>query len=98
MRKITVSGIEITHRRLVELTKLANQAKPFYEWIERQAQQSINNQDTLDENLRNASQIQIRQIVRASFYPAQTANLPFLFDGIGRPYKHTKACYYFFAY
>jgi hypothetical protein len=37
MTDLIVHKINIAHYRLIELTKLADQAKPFYDWIEKHA-------------------------------------------------------------
>lgn len=37
MNDLIVHKINIAHYRLIELAKLADQAKPFYDWIEKHA-------------------------------------------------------------
>lgn len=37
MSDLIVHKINIAHHRLIELTKLADQAKPFYDWVEKKA-------------------------------------------------------------
>ncbi|MDQ7024690.1 MAG: hypothetical protein Q9P01_02235 [Anaerolineae bacterium] len=98
MKKIVVNGVEITHQRLVELTKLADQAKPFYDWVEKQFQITLNNTSNLDKNLQTASLSEVTRGIESCYKPLDNKNLPLLFDGIGRPYKHRKSCYYFFAW
>ncbi|MDJ1181239.1 hypothetical protein PJF56_20465 [Roseofilum sp. BLCC_M91] len=41
MNELIVHQVNITHYRLVELSKLADQAKPFYDWVEKQANESL---------------------------------------------------------
>lgn len=98
MKKVSIDDVEITHRRLVELTKLADQAKPFYNWVEKQFQLLLDNKHNLNENLSQSTKEQIKSGISLCFNPSGQGNLPLLFDGIGRPYKHPKACYYFFAW
>jgi hypothetical protein len=98
MPKLLISGIDITHSRLVELAKLADQAKPFYDWIEKQFQLALGTNSDLNTNLVQASVEQLQIAIKASYMPADTTNLPILFDGTGRPYTHRKACFYFFAW
>jgi hypothetical protein len=97
MKEIIVHQVNIAHYRLLELTLLADQAKPFYDWIERTARQVTGSNATLNELLLIASKEQLKSIIRACY--AQTnQQKPFLFDGVGRPYPHKKACFYFFAW
>lgn len=97
-KKLIVSGIDITHSRLVELTKLADQAKPFYSWIESRFQKTLSRKISLDEFLRTASKYEIHQGILACYSATGEKNIPFLFDGVGRSYPHTKACYYMFSW
>ncbi len=98
MTKLIVSGVDITHSRLVDLTKLADQAKPFYDWIEFRFQQQLSKTGSLDEILRTASKDEIRSAILNCYSAEQEGNLPLLFDGIGRNYPHLKACYYMFSW
>jgi hypothetical protein len=97
-KKLVVSGIDITHARLVELTKLADKARPFYDWIESRFQEVLSRKDSLDEILRTASKSEIHQAILSCYSAANEKNIPFLFDGIGRSYPHAKACYYMFSW
>ena len=97
-KKLVISGIDITHSRLVELTKLADQAKPFYSWIELRFQKTLSRKISLDEILRTASKHEIHQGILACYYATSEKSVPFLFDGVGRSYPHTKACYYMFSW
>lgn len=98
MKKLIVSGIDISHSRLVELTKLADQAKPFYDWIEFRFQIHLSKQVSLDEILRTASKAEIKSAILFCYDAEDESNLPLLVDGIGRNYPHRKACYYMFSW
>ena len=97
MEDIIVHQVNIAHYRLVELSKLADQAKPFYDWVERVAKQVTGYNKSLSEILFASTKSQIQQIISSCYLNAQEEK-PFLFDGIGRIYEHTKACFYFFAW
>ncbi|MFN8483156.1 MAG: hypothetical protein U0768_08935 [Anaerolineae bacterium] len=97
MDDLVVHQTDITHHRLIALTKLADQAKPFYDWVEKQAKRITGSHKNLNEILLNCSQEEIEALIHAC-YSDTTAEKPFLFDGIGRIYPHTKACFYFFAW
>ncbi len=98
MDLLVVDGIDISHFRLVELTRLADQARPFYDWVESQFQLALSRSSTLDDLLRNATGPEIRLAIERCYNATRTADLPVLFDGVGRTYVHSKACYYFFAW
>lgn len=97
-KKLIISGVDITHSRLVQLTKLADQAKPFYGWIETRFQKILSKKVSLDEILRTASKDEIHKAIAACYSSTGEKNVPFLFDGVGRSYPHTKACYYMFSW
>jgi hypothetical protein len=97
MRDIIVHKINVAHYRLVELSNLADQAKPFYDWIEKVAKQVTGYNKSLSEILFTSDKSQINQII-SSCYINEQEEKPLLFDGIGRVYEHTKACFYFFAW
>lgn len=96
MKKLIVHKVDITHYRLVELSKLANQAKPFYDWVEKQAKKETSSHKSLNEIIFDSDKIVLKQII-LNCYQAKE-NKPFLFDGIGRVYPHSKASFYFFAW
>lgn len=97
MNELIVHTIDIAHYRLVELTKLADQAKPFYDWVEKQAKRITGSNRSLNEILLTCSKDEIEKIIKAC-YNYGNEEKPLLFDGIGRVYPHTKACFYFFAW
>ena len=58
MEFLIIAGIDISHIRLVDLTRLAEQAKPFYEWVEGQFQKVLLTTDSLDQMVRTATEPQ----------------------------------------
>ncbi len=97
MKELIVHQVNITHYRLVELSKLADQAKPFYDWIEKIAKKQTGSHKLLNEIILHASKESLSKIILLC-YGETDENKPLLFDGIGRVYPHTKACFYFFAW
>jgi len=97
-KKLVVLGVDITHARLVELTKLADKARPFYDWIESRFREELSRSESLDELLRTANKNEILKAIQSCYSAENDRNIPFLFDGIGRSYPHTKACYYMFSW
>jgi hypothetical protein len=97
VKRLIVHQIDITHYRLIELSRLADQARPFYDWIEQRARQVTGSYRSLNDILRDATKPDIAEIIR-SCYQESDDNRPMLFDGIGRVYLHPKACFYFFAW
>ena len=98
MKDIIVHQVNISHYRLVELSNLADQAKPFYDWVEKIAKQVSGKNKSLNDILFSSTKSQIHQIISRCFEYGELIEKPFLFDGIGRVYKHPKACFYFFAW
>jgi hypothetical protein len=97
MNEIIVHQVNIAHYRLVELSKFADQAKPFYDWMEKVAKQLTGYNKSLSEILLTVNKPEIKQII-LSCYSNEAEEKPLLFDGVGRVYEHTKACFYFFAW
>jgi len=97
MKDILVHQVNVSHYRLVELANLADQAKPFYCWVEKMAKQVSGHNKSLSEILFASNKLQIKKII-ASCYLNELDEKPLLFDGVGRVYEHTKACFYFFAW
>jgi hypothetical protein len=95
---LIISGVDVTHARLVDLTKLADQAEPFYQWVEKQFQEILGQPDSLDVMLKTLDEDQIKRVMSACYNASTDKNVPLLFDGIGRSYPHSKACYYFFSW
>lgn len=96
--KVICHTIDLTHYRLEDLVALANQAKPFYEWIEQQFQLEMHLADPFSKLIKKASVAQIESGIRRCYYAADTNTLPKLYDGGGIPYKHMSACYFMFAW
>jgi hypothetical protein len=97
MKDLIVHKINIAHYRLIELAKLADQAKPFYDWIEKHAKIVTGSHKSFNDILMNCSKDNLSKIIQACYLDAADEK-PFLFDGIGRVYSHSKACFYFFAW
>lgn len=97
MEDLIVHKINIAHYRLVELTKLADQAKPFYDWIERHAKMVTGSHKSFNDIILECSKSDLNNIIKACYLDSNE-DKPFLFDGIGRVYSHSKACFYFFAW
>ncbi len=97
MHDLIVHQVNIAHYRLIELSKLADQAKPFYDWIEKHARRISGSHKSLNEILLQCSRDDLASIIIACYLDTTDAK-PFLFDGIGRTYPHAKACFYFLAW
>jgi hypothetical protein len=98
MKTLLVEGVDISHSRLVDLTQLADQAKPFYDWLEVRFQKHLARNGSLDDMLRTASRPELRSAMQDCYTAEGEMNLPLLFDGVGRSYQHSKACYYMFSW
>lgn len=98
VREIDLYGVNIIHSRLPELAKLADAAKPFYEWIEGRCSSMRSNSESLTENLMAMTAVEIRDLIEDCLRADGEPGVPALFDGVGRQYGHAKACYYFFAW
>jgi|GEM_PF-297743 len=98
MPPLLYKGIDISHTRLEELAALADQAKPFYDWVEDRFRSVSKMTNSLNDILFSASLSKIRSGMKVCFMAINEENLPLLFDGIGRSYPHQKACYYFFSW
>ncbi len=79
------------------LVNLADQAKPFYDWVEKQAKMVTGSHKSFNEIILSCSKEELKNIIQAC-YLDNNDEKPFLFDGIGRVYNHSKACFYFFAW
>ena len=97
MKDLIVHQVNITHYRLIELAKLADQAKPFYDWVERIAKKQTGSHKSLNEILMTASKDDLSELIQSCYREADEKR-PLLFDGIGRVYPHAKACFYFFSW
>ncbi|WP_348264325.1 hypothetical protein P8935_07265 [Telmatobacter sp. DSM 110680] len=97
MSRLELGGIDLSHSRLTELAKLADQAKPFYDWVTGQFQKLRQSKKNLTELLLESTEEEILQGISLC-YDSTDTNIPLLTDGVGRSYQHSKACYYFFAW
>jgi len=48
---VVIGNVDFTHQRLVELTSLADRAKPFYDWVETQFQRYLGQTQSLHQFL-----------------------------------------------
>ena len=99
MTLLIVDGVDISHSRLVELMKLADQSKLFYQWVEVQFQTTLASAEPLNTILQTANGGDIKAAIENCYFADRSkTDIPRLFDGVGRSYPHTKACYYFFSW
>lgn len=98
MRRLVFQHIDITHDRLVELFQLADHAYPFYQWVEAQLQGVMASRLPLHDLLQEVDHTTLQSAIVACYQAEGQPNVPPLLDGVGRPYPHRKACYYFFAW
>jgi hypothetical protein len=98
IKKLKLFSVDFTHYRLEELVILANHAKPFYDWIEKQFQMELHTLDGLNEIMKVASLANIRAVIRTCMQATGGNNTPKLFDGGGVSYEHHKACYFYFSW
>ncbi len=96
--ELIIDTVDLSHIRLVELSQLADQAKPFYLWVEKTFQRVLDTTSFLDEIMLVSSKEQLENCIRQCYSANEQQGLPILFDGIGRSYPHQKACYYFFSW
>ena len=95
--EIIVHSVNIAHYRLLQLTAIADQAKPFYDWVERRTKALFSTNQSLDDFLKTASLDEIKMLIQA-IYNESSNEVPFLFDGVGRTYDHRKSTFYFFSW
>jgi hypothetical protein len=98
MSRLEISGVDLSHSRLVDLAKLADQAKPFYDWVAAQFQAHMGTDEALGEILRTMSEADLRAAIAKCYILSDQPHVPILTDGVGRTYPHLKACYYFFSW
>lgn len=96
--ELVIETVDLSHTRLVELSQLADQAKPFYSWVEKVFQEVLTAGTSLNEILFISSKEEIENCIWRCYFADEQQGLPILFDGIGRSYPHQKACYYFFSW
>ena len=96
--EIVIDDVDISHVRLVELSQLADQAKPFYVWVEANFQRMLETTASFNEILNTATKEQVELCIQECYSANEQQGIPILFDGIGRSYPHQKACYYFFSW
>lgn len=95
---LEIYGVDFSHLRLSELIKMADQEEPFYQWVEKVFRQVTGRADSLDTILETASQESIEEAILKCFTLKGQPDIPKLFNGVGVPYSHDRACYLFFSW
>ncbi len=95
---LNIYGVDFSHLRLTELMKIADQAEPFYDWVEKIFRQVSGRADSLEVIIDIEDRFTLEQGVRRCFAAEGKSDVPKLFNGVGVPYAHAKACYLFFAW
>lgn len=95
---ISVHEVNIAHYRLVQLTHLADLAKPFYDWVEKLAQKESMTVKNLNDILLEYDEKFINKLITTAFKNENMENVPVLFDGAGRTYQHKEAVFLFFGW
>ena len=93
-----IDGVDFSHARLFDLIRLADQAEPFYKWVEVRFQRETHRGDSLEKIVKTASFQEIKSSILACYGDELTSSTPKLFDGGGVPYQHRKACFFFFSW
>ena len=96
--RLDLHGVDIAHSRLPELAKLADAARPFYDWVEGIFLSNAPDATSLSECLLTQSFEDIERSILTCYRSGEGDGVPALFDGVGRQYPHRKACYYFLAW
>ena len=96
--ELIVRGVDFTHARLIDLTKLADQAGPFYAWIEKEFQIHYHSAKPLAELIMTTDLDELKKAINRCYSATEVSKLPKLFDGGGVPYKHLDACFFMFAW
>jgi len=96
--ELIVLGVDFTHARLVDLTKLADQAGPFFAWIEKEFQIHFHSNKNFQDLIFDSSLKDLIGAITRCYQAEDTSKLPKLFDGGGVPYKHLDACFFMFAW
>lgn len=95
---LIIGGADFNHIRLAELIKLADQAEPFYLWVEKVFRHHTGRADSLEKIVKTASREDIKAAIIACYGVEDSSGVPKLFDGGGVAYRHLKACRSFFAW
>lgn len=97
---LLLDGVDFSHVRLVDLTRLAESAEPFYRWIERVFQRETKRSDSLSRILITEDLLSLSRLIETCYHEEsdQGRPLPQVYDGAGRPYTHRKACFLFFGW
>lgn len=95
---LTLEGMDFSHLRLLDLTRLADLAEPFYRWVETTFQRETSRADSLHAIVNSATVSELASSILACYRATADSALPKLFDGGGVPYKHRDACFFFFSW
>lgn len=91
-------NIDFSHLRLLDLTKLADQAEPFYKWVEKKFQIYMHSGDSLELLIKRSTPSILKEAILTCYLENELSSTPKLFDGGGIPYKHKDACFFFFSW
>lgn len=95
---LIVHKVNVENKRLVQLSEIADEEKPFYEWIEHIFQEYYNDSGSLHELLMDATIEDISKLITKAMNAEKDGTVPSLVDGVGRVYAHKKAVFFFFAW
>jgi len=96
--ELVVAGVDFVHFRLLDLTRIANQAEPFYRWVEIVFQRATHSSQPLEKLVKSLSLRELERCIRACYKEDSSSSMPKLFNGGGVPYSHRAACFNFFAW
>ena len=95
---LVINEVDFAHLRLLDLTKIANQAEPFYRWVEKEFQKSLKSTDPLAAIIKESSLEEIQATIYSIYNVQLGGEIPKLYDGGGVAYQHRKACFLFFSW
>jgi len=96
--ELVINGVDFVHFRLLDLTRIANQAEPFYRWVETVFQRVTHSSQSLEQLVKASSIRELERCIRACYEDETSATTPKLLNGGGVPYPHRVACFNFFAW
>ena len=82
---LNIYGVDFSHLRLTELMKIADQAEPFYRWVEKIFRQVSGRADSLEVIIDIEDRFILEQGVRRCFAAEGKPDVPKLFNGVGVP-------------
>jgi len=90
---LVVGDVDLSHSRLVELFRLADAAKPYYDWLSVLVADADGPYHSLDQLFREGKLEEVTGFIRAAQDACDGPKVPSVFDGAARPYKPRKALY-----